>query len=206
MSEGKRNGLEGKVALISGAGKGTGRALALAFAARGATVAANDLTPVNLDETLRQAAEFGGRIRPYLADSAKKMPVRALVHDVLADLGAIDILACCAEVEPRAALLTMDDWEWQRTLDVNLTGAFLLVQAAGREMCARGGTILLVGDRAAGGEKRAAYFASKAGLQALAQAADGELRAAGIRVHYLRAEPGISTVDLALSKCLGEDR
>jgi 3-oxoacyl-[acyl-carrier protein] reductase len=199
------NELEGKVVLITGAGKGTGRELALAFAARGATVAANDVTPINLDETVRLARAAGGRIHPCVADVTKKMPVQGLVHDVLDDLGQIDILVCCAEVEPQKTVLEMDDWDWQRVLDVNLTGAFLLVQAVGREMQARGGTILLIGERARGGEKRAAYFASKAGLEAFARAASGELAASGIRLHHIQPHSGTNITELVLSKCTTEE-
>jgi NAD(P)-dependent dehydrogenase (short-subunit alcohol dehydrogenase family) len=199
------NEFEGKVVLITGAGKGTGRELALAFAARGAAVAANDVTPVNLDETVRQVTQAGGRIHAYVADMAKKMPVQTLVHSVLDDLGQIDILVCCAEVEPQKSVLEMDDWDWQRTLDVNLTGAFLLVQAVGREMRARGGMILLVGDRARGGEGRAAYFASKAGLEALARAAGEELSAAGIRVRHIQPKGVANITKLVLSLCKAEE-
>lgn len=186
----------GKVVLVTGAGKGTGRRLAEAFAAAGAVVAVNDLTPVNLDETVRRIAAAGGQARAYLQDVAKKMPVQALVNAVLEDLGSLDILVCSAEVEPVKSLLEMDEWDWQRTLDVNLSGAFLLIQAAGREMAARrrGGTILLLGARPKGAEKRAAYLVSKAGLERLVELADRELAAFGVRVHYARtAEEALET-------------
>ena len=123
-----------KVVLVTGAGKGIGREVAEAFAAHGASVAVNDISPVNLDETLVHIAAAGGRTKAYVEDIAKKMPVQALLNAVLDDFGRIDILVNCAEVEPRKPVLEMDDWDWQRTLDVNLTGAFLLTQSAGRIM------------------------------------------------------------------------
>jgi NAD(P)-dependent dehydrogenase (short-subunit alcohol dehydrogenase family) len=199
------NEFNGKVVLITGAGKGTGRRLAEAFAARGASVAANDVTPVNLDETARRITAAGGRVRAYVEDVAKKMPVQALLNAVLEDFGRLDVLVCCAEVEPVRPLLEMDDWDWQRTLDVNLSGAFLLVQAVGREMRARGGTIILLGDRAKGPGGRAAYFASKAGLEALARAAGEELSAAGIRVRHIQPKGVANITELVLSLCRAEE-
>jgi NAD(P)-dependent dehydrogenase (short-subunit alcohol dehydrogenase family) len=180
-----------EVVLVTGAGKGTGRAIAEAFAARGAIVAANDVTPINLDETVAHITASGGRVKAYVEDIAKKMPVQALVNEVLDDWGRIDILVNCAEVAPSAQVLDMDDWDWQRTLDVNLTGAFLLTQSVGRVMRAalpqgkKGGIIIHIGWRARSPERRAAYFASKAGLIAFVEHAARELAAFGIRVHLV---------------------
>ncbi|MEZ0395133.1 MAG: SDR family NAD(P)-dependent oxidoreductase [Anaerolineales bacterium] len=180
--------LAGKVVLITGAGKGTGRRLAETLAAAGAWVAANDLTPVNLDETARRIAAAGGRVQTYVQDVTRTMPVQALVQMVLADFGRVDILICCAEVEPVKSLFEMDEWDWQRTLDVNLNGVFLLIQAAGRAMERQeaGGLIILMGARPKGQERRAAYFVSKAGLEKLAETAGRELASSRIRVCLAR--------------------
>jgi NAD(P)-dependent dehydrogenase (short-subunit alcohol dehydrogenase family) len=159
---------EDKVVLVTGAGKGTGRLVAEACAAQGAQVAANDISPVNLDETVAHIMASGGHAKAYVEDIAKKMPVQALLNSVLDDFGRIDILVNCAEVEPQKSVLEMDEWDWQRTQDVNLNGAFLLTQSTGRIMKEKGGGVIVhVGQRAKGPEKRAAYFTSKAGLAAL---------------------------------------
>jgi len=193
---------EGKVVLVTGAGKGTGRAAAEAFAARGAAVAANDITPVNLDETVRRIHASGGRVKACVADIAKKMPVQGLLNQVLDDSGRIDVLVNCAEVEPQKTILEMDDWDWQRVLDVNLTGAFLLTQSVGRIMKGKGGgVIVLMGNRAHGPEDRAAYFASKAGLEALARLAAEEFAGFGVRVHHVQPEAGLDVIDMILSLC-----
>ncbi len=179
----------GKVVLITGAGKGTGRRVAEAFAAQGASLAVNDVSPVNLDETVVRILASGGQVKAYVEDIAKKMPIQALLNSVLDDLGQIDILVNCAEVEPQKTVLEMDDWDWQRTLDVNLTGPFLLTQSVGRIMKEKGGGVIVhVGERAKGEEKRAAYFTSKAGLAALSALAAYEFSEFGIRVYHFQPE------------------
>jgi NAD(P)-dependent dehydrogenase (short-subunit alcohol dehydrogenase family) len=182
----------GKIVLITGAGKGTGRRVAEEFAAHGASLALNDVSPVNLDETVAQILSSGGQSKAYVEDIAKKMPIQTLLNSVVDDFGRIDILVNCAEVEPQKTVLEMDDWDWQRTLDVNLSGAFLLTQSVGRIMKEKGGGVIVhVGERAKGPENRAAYFASKAALAALSALAAYELSEFGIRVyHFQPAEPG----------------
>ena len=191
-----------KVVLVCGAGKGTGRRVAEAFAAQGAQVAANDVSPVNLDETIAHILAAGGHAKAYVEDISKKMPVQTLLNDVLDDFGRIDILVNCAEVEPQKSILEMDDWDWQRTLDVNLSGAFLLTQSVGRIMKANGGGVIVhVGERARDQEKRAAYFTSKAGLEALAALAAYELTDFGIRVYHVHPDEAGDCVSDILELC-----
>ena len=98
-----------KVILVTGAGRGIGRAIACAFARQGAIVAANDITPVNLDETITLLTSAGGRGRAYQADVAKKIPVQTMINQIVDDWGRIDILINNAGVEPHASLLELDD-------------------------------------------------------------------------------------------------
>jgi NAD(P)-dependent dehydrogenase (short-subunit alcohol dehydrogenase family) len=178
--------LKDKVVLITGAGKGAGRTLAEAFAQRGAFVAANDISPMNVDQLVTQIIANGGKAKAYIEDIAKKVGVQALVKTVEDDFGGIDILIDHAAVEPHASLLDMDEWDWHRTLDVNLTGAFLMMQSVGRIMRVKGrGAILNIVAGAGEGltKETGAYIASKAGLAALSQQADMELSPHGIRVY-----------------------
>ncbi len=192
----------GKVVLVTGAGKGTGRLVAQAFAGHGASLAVNDVSPVNLDETVALIQATGGQVKAYVEDIAKKMPVQALLNAVLDDFGQIDILVNCAEVEPQKTVLEMDDWDWQRTLDVNLSGAFLLTQSVGRIMKEKGGGVIVqMGERARDPEKRAAYFASKAGLAALAALAACELSEYGIRLHHVQPQETGDLVKHILELC-----
>lgn len=179
------NKFENKVVLITGAGKGAGRALAEAFAEHGAFVAANDISPINVEEVVDEIISRGGKARAYVEDIAKKVGVQAVVNSVEDDFGRIDILVNHAAVEPHGPLLKMDEWDWHRTLDVNLTGAFLMMQSVGRVMSAKGGGMILnlVAGPTEGGVKEAgAYFASKAGLAELSKQADVELSPHGVRV------------------------
>jgi 3-oxoacyl-[acyl-carrier protein] reductase/2-hydroxycyclohexanecarboxyl-CoA dehydrogenase len=190
---------DGKVALVTGAGRGAGRAIARAFAARGASVAANDITPVNLDETVAQILADGGLARDYVFDVAKKMPVQSMVEQVIADWGRIDVLVNNARVEPSAPLLEMDDWGWHRTLDVNLSGAFYTMQAVGVHMRERGAGAIVNVASAAGGapwlEERCACAASKMGLIGLTRAAARELAVYNIRVNAVC--PGFTETTLS---------
>ncbi len=154
----------------------------------GAALAVNDISPVNLDDTVAHIQAAGGEVKAYVEDTAKKMPVQTLLNQVLDDLGRIDILINCTEVEPHRSVLEMDEWDWQRTLDVNLTGAFLLTQSVGRMMKeSKGGVIIhMEGQGMDVQEGRAAYRASKAGLAALVETAATEWAPFGIRVHLAR--------------------
>ncbi len=174
--------VQGKVVLITGAGRGAGRALAQLFAERGARVAANDISPVNLDELVQSS---GGSIKAYTEDIAKKVGVQAVVKQVEDDFGRIDILVNHAAVEPHSTLLEMDEWDWHRVLDVNLTGAFLTMQSVGRMMKASGSgrmiNIIHVGGFARPASP--AFVASMYGLLALTRAAADELGQFGVHVH-----------------------
>jgi NAD(P)-dependent dehydrogenase (short-subunit alcohol dehydrogenase family) len=182
------NDLKDKVVLITGAGKGAGRALAVAFAGHGAFVAANDISPNNVEQVVADIIKLGGKARAYIEDIAKKVGVQALVKTVEDELGGIDILINHAAVEPHSSLLNMDEWDWHRTLDVNLTGAFLMTQSVGRVMRAsakgKGVILNIVAGAGEGSKKEAgAYLSSKAGLAALSHEADKELSPHGIRVY-----------------------
>ncbi|MBI5964463.1 MAG: SDR family oxidoreductase [Chloroflexi bacterium] len=182
------NDLKDKVVLITGAGKGAGRALAEALAEQGAFIAANDISPINVEEVAAGIITRGGKAKAYVEDIARKVGAQALVKTVEDELGGIDILINHAAVKPRASLLDMDEWDWHRTLDVNLTGAFLMIQSVGRVMRAKGnGEILnLVTGAGKGVNKEAgAYLSSKAGLVELSHQADMELSPYGIRVYAI---------------------
>jgi NAD(P)-dependent dehydrogenase (short-subunit alcohol dehydrogenase family) len=177
--------LKDKVVLITGAGKGSGRILAQAFAERGGLVAANDISPINVEEVVNQIVAKGGHAKTYIEDVAKKVGAQNIVNQVEDDFGRIDILINHAAVEPHVSLLDMDEWDWHRVLDVNLTGAFLMTQSVGRLMRAWGSGVILnlITGRTHNESKEAAFVASMNGLAGLTRQAALELGPHGIRVY-----------------------
>ena len=174
-----------RVVLITGAGKGNGRILAQALAERGCFVAANDISPINVEEVVKQILAKGGRAKAYLEDVAKKVGVQNVINQVEDDFGRIDILINHAAVEPHVPLLDMDEWDWHRVLDVNLTGAFLMIQSVGRLMRAQGSGMIinLISGASPNGNAEAAFIASMHGLTGLTGQAAHELSAYGIQVY-----------------------
>ncbi|MDL1910714.1 SDR family NAD(P)-dependent oxidoreductase [Chloroflexi bacterium CFX6] len=178
----------GKVVLITGAGRGSGRALALALAERGAILAANDISPVNVEAVVEEINKRGGRARAFIEDVAKKVGAQNLIKQVEDEFGGIDILVNHASVQPRVPLLEMDEWDWHRTLDVNLTGAFLMTQSVGRVMRSQGSGVivnLITLNQESGGDETA-FVASMYGLEAFTRHAARELNPHGIRIHAAR--------------------
>lgn len=194
-----------KVVLITGAGRGIGRAIALGFASQGAIVAANDISPMGLDLTVNQIQEAGGRAKAYVFDVAKRMPVEAMINEILDDFARLDILINNAGVEPHASILDMDEWDWHRTLDVNLGGPFFAMQQAGRKMRESGGGVIVnvasIAGRAHGLRDRAAYVASKTGLIGLTHEAAREFAAYNIRVNAVC--PGV--IETEMTSALRKD-
>ena len=179
------NNLKNKIVLITGAGKGSGRALAKAFAEHGAFVAANDISPINVEEAVDEINRQGGRAKAYIEDVAKKLGAQNLIKQVEDEFGRIDILINHASVQPRVPLLDMDEWDWHRVLDVNLTGAFLMTQSVGRVMRGTGSGVIinLIAMNQESVEREAAFVASMQGLAGFTRQAARELSPHGIRVH-----------------------
>lgn len=179
---------DGRVVMITGAGRGIGRAAALAFARAGAAVAVNDVTPINLDQTVMEVRNLGGEVKDYVADVGKQMPVEGMLSRVLEDFGRIDALVNAASVHPHRTLFALDEWDWHRTLDVNLGGPFYTMQIAARAMQRQGGgaivnfgmVVLPLHENPA-----AAFAAAQMGVIGLTQAAAREWGADGIRVNVV---------------------
>lgn len=180
-------GLDNSIVLITGAGRGTGREIALKFAEQGATIAANDISPVNLDETIKLIHQNGGTARDYVIDIAKKMPVQRLINNVLDDWGKIDILINHANVKPKGTVLEMDEWDIQRTVGVNLVAPFLTMQSVGRVMKEQGGGLVLniIDLSNILWNDKAIALASQMGVLIISRMAEIELSLYGIQVYTI---------------------
>jgi 3-oxoacyl-[acyl-carrier protein] reductase len=180
---------KGKVVLVTGAGRGLGRGISLAFGQEGARLAINDLTPINLDETEELLLAMGADCLSVTCDISKKAQVQELLESVFDHYGRLDILVNNASVEPSSPLMTMDEWDWDRTVAVNLKGPFLTMQSTARIMKDQGGgKIVNIGAGNLRGDNlasRPAYAASKEGLLALTRAAAIEMAPHNIRVNMV---------------------
>ncbi len=177
--------LKGKVALVTGAGRGAGQALALALGQAGARVAVVDVNPDAAQRTVDAIMQAGGTAAVRLADVTSKMDVQTMLYAVLEEWKQIDILVNAARVAPHSPALKLDEWEWDRTVDVNLRGPFLVAQTVARAMQATGGGVILNVLRPAGDSPHAAVRAAREGLLGLTAALAVEWGAFNVRVETL---------------------
>ena len=180
--------LEGKSAFITGAGRGIGQGIALAFARQGCDIAVVARTASELETTAEGVRALGRRALAIPCDVTDGDAVRRAVDTALAELGSIDVLVNNAGYGDFKPFIKTDRESWQRTLDVNLTGPFLCIQAVLPSMMARrSGRIINISSVA--GLKpipnQSAYCASKYGLNGLTAVLALELCPYGIGVHAI---------------------
>ncbi len=178
--------LEGRVALVTGASQGIGRACALALANAGARVALAARNSEKLSEVAQQITDAGGQASAFALDLASEESIRAGAKAVLAAMGKIDILVNNGGITRDNLMLRMKLADWDAVLTTNLTGTFLLTQAVATAMLkARFGRIInitsVVGETGQAGQ--ANYAASKAGLIGLTKSLARELASRNITVN-----------------------
>jgi NAD(P)-dependent dehydrogenase (short-subunit alcohol dehydrogenase family) len=196
--------LAGRVAIVTGGARGIGRGIAARFVRDGARVLIADRDIINAGRTaeeLSSGASTGGRADAIEADTTDRQALEAVVGRAVEDTGRLDIFVANAGIGPTAPFLDTSDEVWDRTLDVNLRGAFVGVQAAARAMRAigNGGRIIVTASTNAFWMETdlAAYNASKAGVLAMARTAAMELAPHGITVNAVG--PGLIATDLTRS-------
>ena len=179
--------LKGKAALVTGAGRGIGRAVALALAKEGADVMVNDVNLQSAEETADEARRIGSRALPIVADVSNRTEVVKMVEKTVETFGKIDILVNNAGIFSSVPLNEITEEEWDRMMDVNLKGVFLCSQAAMRFMKdQRSGKIVNIASLAGkvGGIFAGAnYAASKAGVICLTKSLAKRLAPYGINVN-----------------------
>ena len=179
--------LEGRVALVTGAASGIGRAVACLLASEGAAVVVGDVAEAGGRQTVRQITETGGHAVFARADVAEAEAVEAMVRVAVETYGSLDILVANAGVPgPDKPLVEWSEGEWNRVLAVNLTGVFFCCRAAIPPMSRRGTGAIVITASAAGLQAvpfMCAYNASKAGVISLTQTLALECAPMGIRVN-----------------------
>ena len=162
--------LESKVAIVTGAGHGIGKAIALMLAAHGAKVCVNDINMSAAKATADAIIETGGTAMPYHTAIDKKVMTQTMFQEVIEAWDKVDILVNNAGIEPRSSLLTQGEWEWMRTFDINAKGTFLCTQLGGRVMREIGGGVILnIGGSPAYPPDASGYAAVSASKAAVAQ-------------------------------------
>lgn len=195
--------LDGKVALVTGAAKGIGKAIALKFASEGADVAFTDLV-INeaAEETIKEIKAFGHKVKGYASNAADFAQTQEVVDQVMADFGHIDVLVNNAGITKDGLMLRMSETQWDAVINVNLKSAFNFIHALTPIMARqRGGSIInmssVVG--VSGNAGQCNYSASKAGLIGLAKSIAKEMGPRGIRANCIAPGFIISDMTKALS-------
>ena len=190
--------LEGKVALVTGAGRGIGKAIALRFAEQGADVAFTDLA-INeaVEETVKEIEALGVKAKAYASNAALFDQTHEVVKQIVEDFGRIDILVNNAGITKDGLMMRMSEAQWDAVLTVNLKSAFNFIHAVTPVMAKqRGGSIInmssVVG--VSGNAAQCNYSASKAGMIGLAKSIAKEMGPRGIRANCIA--PGFIITDM----------
>jgi 3-oxoacyl-[acyl-carrier protein] reductase len=196
--------LTDKVALVTGASRGLGKAIALALAAEGASIAAVARSEDALAETLSDIRATGGEAQAYALDVSDEAAVEAAIEKITARFEHIDILVNNAGVTRDGLLMRMKSEDWDTVLDTNLKGAFLLTKPVGRLMVRqRAGRIVNISSVIGlmGNAGQANYAASKAGLIGFTKSVAREFASRSITCNVVC--PGF--IDTDMTKGLGDD-
>lgn len=178
--------LKDKIALVTGAARGIGQAIAWQLASQGADLALCDVQAEWLEDTAAQAKALGRRVESYALDVVNAAAVTEIVARIVADFGRLDVLVNNAGITRDTLLVRMTEEDWDAVLDINLKGAFLVTKAVAKQMMKqRSGAIVNIASVVGltGNAGQANYTASKAGLMALTKTAAKEFGGRNIRVN-----------------------
>lgn len=196
--------LEGQHALVTGAGAGTGKAIALALAHSGASVGVNDLNIERAEDVAEDIIAQEGAAVALHGDISNRFQTANMIEQFRDAYGKIDILVNAAGIFKAGSMLTIDEWDWRRQIEVNTIGTFFCMQLVGRVMADEGGGIIInLATTAANPnpiETGMGYVAGKSSVVGMTRQAAQELAAYQIRVNAICAghiaEPDMPTVNL----------
>ncbi|MFO1513251.1 MAG: 3-oxoacyl-[acyl-carrier-protein] reductase [Verrucomicrobiota bacterium] len=189
--------LTNQIAVVTGAGRGIGRAIALKFAAEGADVVCVSRTAENSEKVANEVRALGRKAWAHAVDVADANSVNPAVEKILAECGRVDILVNNAGVTRDGLLMRMSDADWDVVLNTNLKGAFLVTKAFSRAMLKqRAGRVINVASVIGlmGNAGQCNYAASKGGLIAFTKSAAKEFAARGVTVNAIA--PGFTETDM----------
>jgi len=201
--------LQGKVALITGAARGIGKAIALRYAGEGADIAFTDLVINEVaEETVAQLESFGVRVKAYASNAADFEATQEVVAQVLADFGRIDILVNNAGITKDGLVMRMSEQQWDAVIAVNMKSAFNFLHAVVPVMARqRSGSIINMASIAGqtGNPGQVNYAASKAGLIAMAKSVAKEMGPRGIRANAIAPGYVLSEMTEALPQAVKDE-
>ena len=181
--------LAGRTALVTGAGAGCGQAIALALAAKGASVAVSDLNIERADKTADAIRAAGGAARALHTDISNRFQAANTIEQTRDAFGAIDILVNAGAIFHAEPLLQVDEWNWRRQIEVNITGAFFCTQLVARVMADEGGGCIINLTSVEANESSLpagiAYITGGAGVIGMTRQAARELAPHDIRVNCI---------------------
>ena len=201
--------LTGKVALITGAARGIGKAIALKFASEGASIAFTDLV-INeaAQETVRELEAFGVKVRAYASNAADFEATQTVVEQIVAEFGRIDVLVNNAGITKDGLVMRMSEAQWDAVIAVNMKSAFNFLHAVVPVMARqKGGSIINMASIAGqmGNPGQVNYAASKAGLIAMAKSVAKEMGPRGIRANSIAPGYIISDMTEALPQAVRDE-
>ena len=196
--------LENQIAVVTGAGRGIGRAIALKFAAQGADIVAVDLKTDFVQETVDEVRKLGRKAWAVAANVAEAASVEAAVEQILKETGRVDILVNNAGITKDGLLMRMSEADWDAVLDINLKGTFLFTKAFSRAFVKqRSGRIINIASVIGliGNAGQCNYAASKAGVIGFTKSVARELASRGVTANAIA--PGF--IETKMTEALGPE-
>ena len=196
--------LENQIAVVTGAGRGIGRAIALKFAAQGADIVAVDLKTDFVQETVDEVRKLGRKAWAVAANVSEAASVEAAVEQILKEAGRVDILVNNAGITKDGLLMRMSEADWDAVLDINLKGTFLFTKAFSRAFVKqRSGRIVNIASVIGliGNAGQCNYAASKAGVIGFTKSVARELASRGVTANAIA--PGF--IETKMTEALGPE-